>query len=398
MLADHLITIYCKMQAYFRRSRSKKEWLSDVIQIIHFLIVIGYLWAGLVEFIRNPPFFDAYGDAATRNSLPEGLFENDPRTLDKLQSLRLMDLPIFFMVLAYFGVCVWLKFKGLSWLVTVCITLSVLCFFFVNYWAYIYFDWRYFPTRNLGLDFQVVTIALSATCIFMVIFYERKKMPFKFKPTLPIKPLGKIHVIANFIPCFLIIFTCLIMWFSKLYQSWACFKNHEDVMSLCERTTMVQCYPCDTCTPDGLKKCVKDRHQMYHCLSDLMNVVKKTEGSFCLFNYNISIYTFLTVFAYVGGLVVFLSTFYRIVMHYFFRLSFLIIGWWRRKRGSHSEENPTTLESLQETSLSPYDYMNENDDNTSVDNEERPAESSERITDKEMVIVSTNHSLVDSLT
>lgn len=61
-----------------------------------------------------------------------------------------------------------------------------------------------------------------------------------FQSTLPIKPLGKIHVMANFIPCFLIIFTCLIMWFSKLYTSWACFKNHEDVMSLCERTTMVR--------------------------------------------------------------------------------------------------------------------------------------------------------------
>lgn len=63
------------MQAYFRRSRSRKEWASDILQIFHFLVVLGYLWAGLVEFIRNPPFFDAYGDAATRNSLPEGLFE-----------------------------------------------------------------------------------------------------------------------------------------------------------------------------------------------------------------------------------------------------------------------------------------------------------------------------------
>jgi hypothetical protein len=63
------------MKAYFRRNRTKNEWLSDALQLVHFLIVVGFLWAGLVEFIRNPPFFDAYGDAATRNSLPEGLFE-----------------------------------------------------------------------------------------------------------------------------------------------------------------------------------------------------------------------------------------------------------------------------------------------------------------------------------
>lgn len=87
---------------------------------------------------------------------------------------------------------------------------------------------------------------------------------------------------------------------------------------------------------------------------------------------------------------VFLSTFYRIVMHYFFRLTFLIIGLWRRRRGSHLEETPPTLES-QDTSFSPYDYMNEIDDNTSVNEEERTGEG------KEMVTVS-NHSLVDSLT
>lgn len=71
----------CTMQAYFRRSRSKKEWLSDILQVFHFLVVIGFLWAGLVEFIRNPPFFDAYGDAATRNSLPKGLFEVSIRSI-----------------------------------------------------------------------------------------------------------------------------------------------------------------------------------------------------------------------------------------------------------------------------------------------------------------------------
>lgn len=61
-----------------------------------------------------------------------------------------------------------------------------------------------------------------------------------FQSSLPVRPLGKIHITANFLAIYLVTFTCLILWFSKLYVSWACFKNHDDVMSLCERTTMVR--------------------------------------------------------------------------------------------------------------------------------------------------------------
>ena len=42
----------------------------------------------------------------------------------------------------YFIVSWWLKFKGLSWILTACITLVLLCFFVVNFWAAKYFDWR----------------------------------------------------------------------------------------------------------------------------------------------------------------------------------------------------------------------------------------------------------------
>ena len=49
--------------------------LSDAVQVLHFVVAMSFLWAGLVEFIRNPPYFDAYGDAVTRNELPEDLFE-----------------------------------------------------------------------------------------------------------------------------------------------------------------------------------------------------------------------------------------------------------------------------------------------------------------------------------
>ena len=43
---------------------------------------------------------------------------------------------------AYFGVCWWLKFQGLAWILTACITLVLLCFFVVNFWATDLFDWR----------------------------------------------------------------------------------------------------------------------------------------------------------------------------------------------------------------------------------------------------------------
>lgn len=58
-----------------RRRKTCKDYLSDALQVFHFLVAMCFLWAGLVEFIRNPPYFDAYGDAATLNDLPKGLFE-----------------------------------------------------------------------------------------------------------------------------------------------------------------------------------------------------------------------------------------------------------------------------------------------------------------------------------
>ena len=58
-----------------RRRKTWKEYFYDTLQVVHFLIAMGFLWAGIVEFIRNPPYFDAYGDASALNDLPEGLFE-----------------------------------------------------------------------------------------------------------------------------------------------------------------------------------------------------------------------------------------------------------------------------------------------------------------------------------
>lgn len=48
---------------------------SKCLQIIHFAIVISYLCAGLIEFVNNPPIFDGYGDALSKNKLPEGILQ-----------------------------------------------------------------------------------------------------------------------------------------------------------------------------------------------------------------------------------------------------------------------------------------------------------------------------------
>ena len=34
-----------------------------LLQCLHFCISMCFLWAGFVEFINHPPYFDAYGDA-----------------------------------------------------------------------------------------------------------------------------------------------------------------------------------------------------------------------------------------------------------------------------------------------------------------------------------------------
>ena len=57
------------------RRKTWKEVFFDGLQVFHFLVAMSFLWAGIVEFIKNPPYFDAYGDASTQNNLPEGLFK-----------------------------------------------------------------------------------------------------------------------------------------------------------------------------------------------------------------------------------------------------------------------------------------------------------------------------------
>lgn len=313
-----------------------RRLLVTTLQVVHFLIAFGFLCFGITEFVSNPPYFDGYGDAkASQEQLPKGLFQNDPRITDKSHILRFMDLPILLMLLAYFAVCCWLKFRGLSWLLTGSMTLNLLFFFLVNFWAEDVFSWKYYSSRNNGLDLQVFTLTLSTSAIFMVIFYTRRKMPFKLKSSLPIQPFGKLHVAWNFFVIFSVTFTCLLLWFSKLYISWACFKSQQEIMHLCEKTDMVQCYFCEECNFHSFRRCAQnDNYQSFHCQST-RNLTR--QKAFCLFNYNVSTYTFITVFGHVGGLCVFLGTFSQILIHYLIRLIFAIIFFFknvqRRRRG-----------------------------------------------------------------
>lgn len=306
-----------------KKMKKVKDHFFKGLQLIHFLIVMAYLWAGLVEFINNPPFFDAYGDAISENRLPEGIFQNDPRYTQG-GIMRLMDLPILSILLAYVGVCIWLKFEGQAWLLTISLSIAFLCFWVVNFWGQKYFDWRYYPSRMSGMELQVSTLALCGTNILMVLFYNRKRMPFKFKSSLPMRTFGLLHLAYNYCCIFLIMFASMLMWFTKMYISWACFKGHDDLMQLCQITQQVQCYSCSVCSTEGIKKCFKNQTNSRQFSCNVQFPKASEKGAFCIFNYNMSVVEFLTIFAYIGGLCVFLSTFIRLIGHYLLRVIFLI--------------------------------------------------------------------------
>ncbi|XP_047125894.1 uncharacterized protein LOC101239856 isoform X1 [Hydra vulgaris] len=314
------------MDQNIRQSGIVKFYMIKILQFLHFLVVFGFLIAGIKEFVENPPLFDAYGDAFIKNKLPEGIFENDPR-LTQSANMRLLDLPLLVIIVCYVCICVWLKFNGLAWLLTLLMFFAVFVFWFVNVSAHKYFDWRYYSTRIVGLELQIAVIGLVGTSVFMVLVWKRKKLPFKFKSTIPIRHLGPVHVIFNFIAVYFIIFTSMLMWFTKMYISWACFKRYSDTMQICQITNQVQCYSCETCSFDGIKTCYNNltRTDLFTC-NMVQNLKSAYKGAFCIFNYNMSAAEFLTTFAYIGGLCVFLSTFIRIVGHYIFRAVFIIHG------------------------------------------------------------------------
>lgn len=289
-----------------------------ILQCLHFAVSMTFLWAGVVEFINHPPYFDAYGDAKKNtDELPRNIMHNDPRTTER-ELRRLMDLPVLLLLLIYKAVCVWLKYKGASWLLTISLTITMIFFWVVNFGNLDVFQWKYYATRMNGLQLQVSSIALSATVIFMVIFYTRKKLPLKFKSSLRMKNNSKIHLAWNILGIYLILFATLMVWFTKIYASWALFRSKDDVLRLCTTTQQVECYPCAFLNITSLEECIKlERDNRFTCSRNFPSDLYK--GSICIFNFNLGIYGFLMTFAYIGGLCVFLSTFLTIVGHYTIR-------------------------------------------------------------------------------
>ena len=79
---------------------------------------------------------------------------------------------------------------------------------------------------------------------------------------------------------------------------------------------------------------------------------------------------FLAVFAYVGGLVVFLSKVFTIVLHYTFRVFFLFMNWWHihiRAREGHraSVDLPYIQDHYNVSIQEPFQYVERTNANES---------------------------------
>ena len=114
-------------------------------------------------------------------------------------------------------------------------------------------------------------------------------------------------VLWNFIALFLVLSLCLLSWYSRLYTSWACVTDSNDILIFCQFTNQVhgmaslslsfslslslslslnecsfviifqiQCYRCEEavrCT--NLEQCVQGDPSPYHCLTPLYTVNPK---------------------------------------------------------------------------------------------------------------------------
>lgn len=86
----------------------------------------------------------------------------------------------------------------------------------------------------------------------------------------------------------LLLSLCLLIWFSRLYTSWACVRSVNEVLLLCQFTVLVrsvlhnvrqslptvlqqvQCWPCpDAADCVGVDVCVVGGNTPYHCMSPL---------------------------------------------------------------------------------------------------------------------------------
>ncbi|XP_062506859.1 uncharacterized protein LOC134183368 [Corticium candelabrum] len=336
-----------------------KHYLRFGLTLFHSLVATGIIALAILEFTYLPPFFDVAGD---RIGIKDVVFENDPRTRSH-DYRRMMDIPILVNTLAYFMLCVYLRFTGMSIFLTMFISTIVLSFIVVNYSAYEYFNWNFFSQR---LGSVVMTICfLTASMVANLVVYAWKRK----KPYIEVKPrekdihrrrlLTSVHRLSdgedsafsdslstatnwqetpyksriatfvwNAIILFIIIFVCLLIWFSRMYMSYCCFTSREEILALCQMTNEVQCYPCSSCTSDVVNNCSNDTN-MFHCLSPMYDV-DKYKGAICMFNYNVGFFSLVLVLAYIGGVYFisfnFIGAFSNLVFQWCYRLDI----WCRR--------------------------------------------------------------------
>ncbi|XP_065842834.1 uncharacterized protein [Oscarella lobularis] len=300
----------------------RPDALSWIPRSLNFVFASGTVVVALFEFFSLPPFFDLVNDQSLLNYTA---FENDPRK-DKGQIRRFMDAPILANAVFYFLLCVWLRFRSYSYVLSIFIVLIYFFFFLVHFIADETFNWKYSNSRLRGVYFQTAAVAASLVANIIVLRLRKGgKMVFNFKTPLPkakrssdeeemkviIPPNHWLSILWNFVALFIPVFLCLIVWFFRMYMSFACFSSSSDILIFCEVSQQVQCYPCGSCTTSGINSCsMTNRSSIFHCLSPMADI-NADKGAICLFNYNVGWFTFLLVFAFIGGLFFFLLTFMK---------------------------------------------------------------------------------------
>ena len=316
------------------RFRTDYKWFKLICQLLHAVVALGFVVVGLIEFIDKRPFFDALA----HHELPEQLFHREFLPAESTYR-RFMDAPILVFFFFYFGVCAWNHFTSKSsWLMTIALSLTTLIYFYINLWNQHDFDWKYFKSRFNGIFIQVYSMSFTMAVVLTVFLAKRRRLPFKFKAHFPLYTYGTAHVIWNLIALFIVTSTCLVFWISKLYISWVCVESLWKISLLCQVTPEVQCYLCDQCVDSELKRCAANVSNIpLHCYHPISSSIAD-KSAFCTFNYNIGVFTFITVFAYVGGLWVFLHGFLSAFLHYTVILGKYILHKARKRFGPKQSE------------------------------------------------------------
>lgn len=304
--------ISCILSCRYFRSWTGYKWFKFICQLLHAAIALGFVVVGIIEFINKRPFFDALA----HHELPEQLFHREFLGAENAYR-RFMDAPILLFFIFYFGVCAWNRFTGKSsWLMTIALSSTTLIYLYINLWNQHDFNWKYFISRFNGIFIQVYTMSFTMALVLTVFLAKRRRLPFKFKAHFPLYTYSTAHVIWNLIALFVVMSTCLVFWISRLYISWVCVESLWKISLLCQVTPEVQCYLCDQCIDSELKRCAANVSNVpLHCYHPISTSIAD-KSAFCTFNYNIGVFTFITVFAYVGGLWVFLHGFLSALLHY----------------------------------------------------------------------------------